>query len=429
MSTEANIPPAKHDPYAALKIAPFRNFQLSRFLLTFAIQMLETVLAWRLYEITNDPLALGLIGLFEAIPFIITSFFGGHAADTYNRYKIARGTIIAITCSFMTVGLILTGHIPIIKHLGITPIYLIVGFTGIARGFMAPAYQSIFPQLLPRNLYANGATWGSNAWQTAAVVGPAAGGVIYGYATSWYLPAIEITYGIGFILMVASFFLFLRVPVKETPPKEKHETLIESLTVGLKFVFNKQLMLSAISLDLFAVLFGGAVALLPVFAKDILHTGPQGMGLLRAAPFLGSVSMGFFLAYYPPTHKAGRNLMIAVTGFGLAIIGFALSESFYLSWVMLYLTGAFDNISVVIRQTILQVLTPDNMRGRVSAVNQIFIASSNEIGSFESGAMAKLMGTVPSVIFGGCMTLLVVIVTYFFAPQMRNLENLGEDTK
>lgn len=391
--------------------------------------MAETILMWRVYDITGSKWALGLIPLCEVIPSIITAFFGGHAADTYNRYKIVKGAILAITFSFTVIGLILTGHVGELTSLGILPIYFMVGFTGVARGFIGPSQQSIFPQLLPRHLYANGATWGSNTWQTAAVFGPALGGIIYGYASSFGLPAVELTFGLAVVLMLISFLLFMRIPEQATPPKEKKESFIDSLTVGLRFVFNKQIMLSAISLDLFAVLFGGAVALLPVFAKDILHIGPQGMGILRAAPFLGSVGMGFFLAYYPPTKKAGRNILIAVAGFGLATIGFALSQNFYLSFAMLFLTGAFDNISVVIRQTILQVTTPDNMRGRVSAVNQIFIASSNEIGGFESNAMAELMGTVPSVVFGGCMTLVVVVTTYFFAPQMRRLENLGEDTK
>ncbi len=410
---------AKHDPYAALKIPAFRNFQLSRFMLTFAVQMAETILGWKVYEITGDKLVLGLLGLSEALPFIATSFYGGHAADTFNRYRIARSTIIAITICFAIIGLFMSGTSPLIHQYGIMPIYIVIGISGIARGFMAPAYQSIVPHLLPRHLYANGATWGSNTWQTAAVVGPAVGGLLYGYTN------LETSFAVAVVLMVISFFIFLWVPVKETPPRPKEETLYESLTMGLKFVFKNQIMLSAISLDLFAVLFGGAVALLPVFAKDILHGGPQALGILRAAPFFGSVVMGLFMAYYPPTRHAGRNLLIAVTGFGIATIAFAFSESFVLSFAMLFLTGAFDNISVVIRQTILQVTTPDTMRGRVSAVNQIFIASSNEIGAFESGLAAKLMGTVPSVVFGGCMTLVVVISTYIFAPKMRKLKNLA----
>lgn len=410
---------SKPDPYAALRISPFRNFQLSRFLLTFSVQMAETIIGWKVYELTQDKLALGLIGLSEALPFIVTSFAGGHAADNFNRYKIARRTILGITLCFALIGFYMGGEAHLFNTYGVVPLYFIIAITGLIRGFMAPAFQSIFPQLLPRNLYANGATWGSNAWQTAAVVGPALGGFLYGFTS------VEVAFVVAVSLMALSFFVFLRVPIQETPKNEKRESIRESLTAGLKFVFGRQVMLSAFSLDLFAVLFGGAVALLPVFAKDILHAGPQGLGILRAAPFLGSVVMGVFLAHYPPTLKAGRNLLFAVAGFGLAIIGFALSENFILSWCMLFLTGAFDNVSVVIRQTVLQIMTPDNMRGRVSAVNQIFIASSNEIGAFESGLMAELLGTVPSVILGGCMTLVVVVFTYLLAPKMRTL-NLQE---
>jgi MFS family permease len=406
----------KVDAYASLKIAAFRNFQLSRFTLTFAVQMAETIIGWKIYELTHDKLALGLIGLSEALPFIVTSFYGGHAADLFNRYKIARRTILGIAACFAAIGLMMSGEATLFKTYGPLPIYIIIGISGVIRGFMGPAYQSIFPQLIPRELYSNAATWGSNTWQTAAVLGPALGGIIYGFTN------IEFAFSLAVALMLISFFIFLRVPVKETPPKVHKESLYQSLTAGLRFVFNKQVMLSAISLDLFAVLFGGAVALLPVFAQDILHIGPAGLGMLRASPFLGSITMGFFLAYFPPTHHAGRNLLTAVTFFGLATIGFALSENIILSFCMLFLTGAFDNVSVVIRQTILQTMTPDNMRGRVSAVNQIFISSSNEIGGFESTVVAEIMGTVPSVIFGGCMTLLVVSITFLFAPQMRKLK-------
>jgi MFS family permease len=406
----------KKDAYAALRIAAFRNFQTSRFLLTFAVQMAETIIGWKIYQITHDKLSLGLLGLSEALPFILTSLYSGHAADIFNRYRIARRTIVGVTLCFAVVGLMMSGNATLLKTYGVLPIYLVIGISGIARGFMAPAYQSIFPQLIPRELYPNAATWGSNTWQTAAVLGPALGGLLYGFTN------VEISFSVSVLLMIVSFFVFLRVPVRETPPKEKTETLYESLTAGLRFVFKTEEMLAAISLDLFAVLFGGAVALLPVFASDILKVGPEGLGILRASPFLGSVVMGFFLAYNPPTHNAGRNLLVAVTGFGLATIAFAFSENFYLSFAMLFLTGAFDNISVVIRQTILQTMTPDNMRGRVSAVNQIFISSSNEIGAFESGVAAKLMGTVPSVVFGGCMTLVVVSVTYLFSPKMRKLK-------
>ncbi len=406
----------KKDAYAALKIPTFFNFQLSRFLLTFSVQMLETIIAWRVYELTHDKLALGLIGLSEALPSIATSLLGGHAADLFNRYKIARRTIVGITLCFTAIGFMMAGHAPLLKEYGVYPIYFVIAVSGLIRGFMGPAFQSIFPQLVPRELYSNAATWGSNAWQTAAVMGPALGGIVYGFTS------LEFSFVLAITLMLVSFIVFLQIPVKETPPKEKTETLYQSLTAGLRFVFSTQEMLAAISLDLFAVLFGGAVALLPVFASDILHVGPQGLGVLRASPFLGSVVMGFFLAHNPPTQKAGRNLFVAVTGFGLATIGFALSETFLLSLMLLFLTGAFDNISVVIRQTILQSMTPDHMRGRVSSVYQIFVSSSNEIGAFESGLAAKLLGTVPSVIFGGCMTLVVVAGTYVLAPKVRKLK-------
>ncbi|MFN8277292.1 MAG: MFS transporter [Chitinophagales bacterium] len=404
------------DPFAALRVAGFRNFQLSRFLLTFAVQMAETIVAWKVYEITRDKLSLGLIGLSEALPFIVTTLYGGLAADTFNRYKIGRATILAITLCFVAIGFFMSGTAPMIGTYGVWPVYVAIGFSGVARGFMGPAYQSILPQLLPRPLYANGATWGSNTWQTAAVVGPAFGGFVYGYTN------VEISFAVAIALMLASFVVFLSVPVQETPPRSRSESLYESLTAGLRFVFNKKEMLGAISLDLFAVLFGGAVALLPVFASDILHSDARGLGLLRGAPFFGSLVMGLFLAFRPPVKRAGRNLFVAVTGFGLATIGFALSTNFALSFFMLFLTGAFDSISVVIRGTIMQLMTPDDMRGRVSSVNQIFISSSNEIGAFESGLAAKLMGTVPSVIFGGCMTLIVVATVYLMVPVMRHLQ-------
>ena len=414
----------KHDPYAVLRIAEFRNLQLSRFTLTFALQLAETILGWKVYELTHDKLALGLIGLSEALPFILTALYSGHAADTYNRYKIVKRTILLMWLCFAAVTILMFNDAVVLKTYGIWPIYLAIGISGIARAFYAPCMQSIIPRIIPRELYANGATWNSNIWQTAAVTGPAIGGLLYGMLKEYYHSDIaEIgSFSVSLVLIAASAFAFNSLHVQENPPKEKTESLSESLKVGLRFVFNKQEMLSAISLDLFAVLFGGAVALLPVYASDILHVGPQGLGVLRAAPFLGSVFMGLFLAFNPPTYNAGRNLLIAVCGFGIATIGFAVSQNFILSFAMLFLTGVFDNVSVVIRQTIMQVMTPDNMRGRVSAVNQIFISSSNEIGAFESGLAAKLMNTVPSVIFGGCMTLVVVAVTYVFAPKMRKLK-------
>ncbi|HSY76144.1 MAG TPA: MFS transporter, partial [Bacteroidia bacterium] len=271
----------RNDPYAVLRIVEFRNFQLSRFSLTFGIQLAETILGWKAYELTHDKLVLGLIGLSEALPFIVTALYSGHAADTYNRYKIVKRTIFAMFLCFAGITAFMFHDAQLLREYGIWPIYFLIGCSGIARAFMAPCMQSIVPQILPRELYANGATWGSNVWQTAAVTGPAAGGAIYGLLKVQYKDGIPeiVSFSIALALLAFSYYAFSRLKEKENPPKEKVETLLESLKAGLKFVYNKQEMLSAISLDLFAVLFGGAVALLPVYASDILHTGPAGLGL------------------------------------------------------------------------------------------------------------------------------------------------------
>lgn len=416
LDSNRNMNKKSTDTFAALRIPGFRNFQLTRFLLTFAVQMAEMGLAWKIYQLTNAQLALGLIGLAEAIPFIITSLFSGHLVDIHHRKKIALFSIIGIVFCFLLITILFFNADHFEQSKLINSIYFLIGLSGIVRGFMAPSLQSIFPHLVPTELYANASAWGSNTWQTAAVLGPAVGGFVLGYSN------IETLLSISLGIMTTSVFFFIKVPYTHQVVHRLKEPLLQSLTAGLRFVFNHKEMLGAISLDLFAVLFGGAVALLPVFAKDILHVGPQGLGILRASPFFGSAFMGFLLARYNPTAHAGRNLLVAVTGFGLATLGFALSKNFYLSIAMLFLTGLFDNVSVVIRQTILQTFTPDEMRGRVSAVNQIFIASSNEIGAFESGLTAKWMGTVPSVLFGGCMTLAVVGSITLLNAKLRKLK-------
>jgi hypothetical protein len=303
----------------------------------------------------------------------------------------------------------------ILNRFGTTPIFLIISAIGVARGFLAACFPSLMAQIVPRELYANSATWNSTVWHVASIIGPAIAGFIcaIGFSTA---------YMVNMILMTISVFSLMFIASKPLPAKEKAETLWESLAAGLKFVFNHQLILGALSLDLFAVLFGGAVAMLPAYADKILHVGSVELGFLRAAPALGAVLMAIIIAYRPPKRKAGRNLFVAIAGFGLATIFFAISTNFYLSVFFLILTGAFDNVSVVIRHTILQLSTPDHMRGRVSAVNSIFIGSSNEIGAFESGVAARGMGLKPSVVFGGVMTLLVVAVTAKIAPKLRKLD-------
>lgn len=400
----------RHDPFAALRIKDFRSFIAARFVITIAVQMQEVVVAWKIYELTKDVLSLGLIGLAEAIPALSVALFAGHIADIYDRRKIS-----LITVSFLflcSIGLFLIDR----AHLGSTValMYGIIFLTGIARGFIAPAFFSLLSQLVPKEIYSNSSTWNSSSWQIGAVAGPAIGGVLYGILGS------SATLMLVICMMGIAVYCVYKVK-SHGVPKRKEENIIESLKAGISFVFKSPIILGALSLDLFAVLFGGAVMLLPVFAKDILLIGPEGLGYLRAAPSLGAFITMIGMAYRPPVHKAGRNLLFAVAGFGLCIIGFGLSRNFYLSFVLLLFSGAFDSVSVIIRSVVLQVETPDHMRGRVSSVNTMFIGSSNEIGGFESGLMAKLMGTVPSVVFGGCMTLLVVTIATFSSISLRNL--------
>jgi MFS family permease len=411
----------KTDAYASLKVREFRLFLLFRFFTTIAIQMQGLIVGWQVYELTKDPFALGLIGLAEALPNIAVVLFAGHAADRYNRKRI----IIWFTLFFLTgtiaLFLFTVNRLGILIAFGALPIYIVVAMSGIARAFLYPSIIAMMAQIIPRRYYANASTWSSTMWHVAAITGPALGGLIYGF---FGVRAAYLT--VGFFVML-SLVLFSFVKNKPLQHIDTNETLFQRLSSGLKFVFKNQILLGSMSLDMFAVLFGGAIAMLPVFAAEILMVGPKGLGFLRAAPMVGSVLMSIVLAHKPPMVNAGRYLMIGITGFGLSIICFALSRNYYLSFTMLMLSGMFDNISVIIRATAMQLITPDEMRGRVASVNAIFIGSSNEIGSFESGLAAKLMGLIPSVIFGGIMTLGIVGFTSKFAPKLRrmNLRELG----
>lgn len=408
-------PPPAHDSYAALRFREFNFFVAARFLLTVAIQIQSTVVGWQIYDLTKDPLSLGLIGLAEAIPFMSVILYAGHLADLINRKKII---ILALVAYFSGALLLLlfTWRLSwVIGTWGVAPIYLVICLIGVARGFAGPSFSSMVVQLVPRELYANAVTWNTTVWQVAAVSGPALGGLLYGFA------GITSAYATVVVLIALSLSLITLIAARPVPKTEVRESLKTRLLDGISFVFNNQVLLSALSLDLFAVFFGGAVALLPIFASEVLRVGPEGLGLLRAAPALGSALMGLVLAHRPPLRNSGRKLLVYVAGFGGCIILFALSRNFYLSLGLLALSGALDSISVVIRGTILQLLTPDEMRGRVSAVNSIFVGSSNEIGSFESGVTARLMGLVPAVVFGGSMTVLVVGITALTAPRLRAL--------
>ncbi|MBK8383041.1 MAG: MFS transporter [Ignavibacteria bacterium] len=406
----------KPDPYAALRFWEFRNFTIARLCITIASQMQAVIVGWQIYEITKDPFSLGLIGLAEAIPSISVLLFAGHLTDISDRKKIVLYSVLLMSfCSLMLL-LITSDLIHSLSENKLILIYSVIFLSGIGRGFSAPSFFAFVSQLVPKETLPNAITWNTTTWQTGAVTGPAIGGLLYGFigATNTFITIV--------IFWIISVFMILPIKNKPVPVIIGIQSLKEKLTAGLKFVFERKIVLGAISLDLFAVLFGGAVALLPIFAGEILFAGPEGLGILRAAPSIGAVIMAVTMTRRPFTKNAGKNLIISVFGFGLCIILFGISKNFYLSLIILALSGAFDSVSVVIRATIIQLMTPDNMKGRVSAVNSIFIGSSNEIGAFESGVAAKLLGTVPSVIFGGVMTILIVTVVTFAFPKLRRLK-------
>jgi MFS family permease len=409
------------NPYLALRLPEFRYYLAMRFCITLAVQIESVVVGWQVYQITQDPLSLGLIGLVEAIPAMTVTLFAGHLVDISNRRNIILITYIglffsAIALTFSTFD----SYQTFILSMGVSPtlpIYLAIFITGLARGFLAPANFAFMSQIVVnKEEMSNAITWNSSNWQIATIGGPALAGLLYGFL------GITVTYCIQTFLVLLSIIFCLLIASKPVLPKSDRLPIKQSLREGIAFVFSNQLIISAISLDLFAVLFGGAVALLPIFASDILHVGAEGLGFLRSAPAIGSVLMMLFLTYRPIKKQAGGILLWSVGGFGICMILFALSTSFWLSLFLLALSGAFDSVSVLIRSTLLQTLTPENMKGRVSAVNSIFIGSSNEIGAFESGVAAKWLGTEPSVIFGGCMTILVVIVTSLIAKKLRKLD-------
>jgi MFS family permease len=407
----------QRNPYAALRIPEFRLYITARFCVTLAIQVQSVVVAWQVYELTKDPLSLGLIGLAEAIPSIGVSLYAGHVADVVQRKRIILFCVATLlACSSALLAFTFTAG-SFFSLYGVLPIYGVIFVSGIARGFLSPAFFSFMPQLVPRELYSNAVTWNSTLWETATIAGLALGGVLYIFG-------VQLAYTIDVALTLVGLSLLTMIGNKPLPASTTEEGVSEKIKAGLRFVFQNKIILSAISLDLFAVLFGGAVALLPIFADEVLHVGSVGLGVLRASPSIGALMMAFYITHNPIQKNAGKILLYCVAGFGVCMILFALSTNFWLSLFILVVSGGFDCISVIIRSTLLQTLTPENMKGRVSAVNHIFVGSSNEIGMFESGFVAKLMGAVPSVIFGGCMTLAVVGVTSWVSKSIRQLQRL-----
>lgn len=407
------------DPYAVLRNPDYRWFIASLGLVTLGLQMQGVVVAWQVYDRTGDPLALGLVGLSEALPFLAVALFGGHAADRVNRLRLCMASTLSLAFCSALLLLFTWRSLSGPLAMAVAPIYGIIFLTGIVRAFYRPANVALGTDLLPKELYANGSTWRVSVFHMGMVIGPAVGGVVY----AWRGPVTA--HCLVMVLLVAGFAGLLLIRYAPKPVRPREGSLFASLAEGLRFVFSRRLLLGAISLDLFAVLFGGAVAVLPVFAKEILNAGPQGLGALRAAPAVGSVLMGITMAHLPPLRRAGRTLLVCVAAFGVAMIAFALSRSFLLSLLLLAASGAVDNVSVVLRATLLQTLTPEHMLGRVSSVNQVFIGSSNEIGAFESGLAARFLGLVPSVVFGGCMTLLAVALTTWKVPELRKMDRIG----
>ena len=415
---------SKHDPYAALRFKEFNFFLLIRFLLVLAWSMQFIIIEWEVYNLTKDPLSLGLIGLFEIVPAISTSLFAGHIVDQKEKKKLFVLAIIA----FLFVSFAFFSITSSYAYLNYTSkqillgIYLLVFFGGFVRAFFGPIIFSLVALIVSKNAYPNAASWSSSTWQFASVLGPA----FAGFSIAWL--GIHMSMGFVFLAVLISLILTFFIKKKPILNTKIGEPILDSLKAGLYFVFKTKSILVAITLDMVAVLFGGAIALLPIFAQDILHVGSQGFGMLRAAPAVGALIIMFASAYIPVSRNAGKKLLIAIFCFGISIILFGISSMFYLSLFALFLYGITDGISMIIRQTILQLKTPDEVRGRVASVNSIFIGSSNELGAFESGLTAKLMGTVPAVVFGGIMTLCSVGYTNLKFPDFKNLD-LSDDLK
>ena len=397
----------KQDAFAALRYRDFSIVTLNQFCLTLAILIQEIIVAYSLYPLTKDPLTLGLIGLAEAIPFIALSLWGGYFADRFNKQSIMK------ICLFFAIPLpsVLWGlfYAYGLKHIELSTlswgVYAVIFGLGTIRGFYNPSATSLKPFLIPRDIYANGATWTTIGWQSGVIIGPMLGGLMLAFLG-------RETSLISVAVLLALCFLLVNLLSKRTFPKIETEHVLQSLGEGFRFIAKTKIVLWAISLDLVSVLFGGVIALLPIFAEDILKIGPEGLGYLRAAPSIGALITMIALTRFPPTRHAWRNMLLAVAGFGLFTLLFAYSNYLWLSLFALAMTGACDSISVVIRQTILQIYPPENMRGRVAAVNGMFVSSSNELGAFESGLAAKYLGPVIATVFGGSMTLLVVVLSW-----------------
>ena len=413
MTSDSREPKAEiHDPYAALRHGEFRWFMLSGFLLSLAMQMQTTILGWQVYAITGTAWSLGLVGLAEAAPFLALTLVGGHVADTRDRRAISLSFVALLAAGAAVLFGFNLHKLPSTA----LPFYAVQAAAGLARAFYRPASSALATELVPREVYANAAAWRTTQFQVAMVAGPALGGLVYGFVSPRAAYGLEL----GLLLAGAAFLACVK-----PRPRAASASARPAFFEGVRFVWREKSILGAMTLDLFAVLFGGAPALLPIFAgPGFLNVGAEGLGLLRAAPAIGSVLMSLALAHLPPLKRAGKVLLWNVGLFGLCWIVFALSKHFWLSFFLLALSGATDDVSVVVRSTLVQTLTPPEMMGRVQAVNGFFIGSSNEVGAFESGFAASLLGVVPSIILGGCLTVAVVALTAWRVPALRNLREI-----
>lgn len=418
MSDDSPIKQVTTDPFAALRVTQYRNLVTGRFMFVMSLRMITSVVGWWIYELTNDPLAIGLVGLSEFVPAFIMALYAGHVIDRSEKRNLMLRSIFVYLCVAGALLFLSSGYIA--SHLKNNQIALCIYglfvITGLIRSFVGPSFSTMIAGIVPRHLLQNAITWNQGAFLTASVTGHATGGFLIHFI------GIHNTLIVVCSIMAASLLVLAFLKKQQPLAKPAQQTTLQSMGEGLRFVFKTKEILGALSLDLFAVLFGGAVALVPIYARDILQVGSIGFGWLNAATDIGAIISVLTLTFIPMRRNQGRKLMYAVAGFGVCIIIFGLSKWFILSFLALVIAGIMDGVSVVTRGTIMQLKTPDHVRGRVMSVSSMFINSSNELGQFESGTMARLLGVIPSVVFGGCMTIGVVIVTWFKAPSLRKMQ-------
>ncbi len=403
-----------NDSRAAFRYPAFTIFQTARCLVVLALEMQAVAVGWQVYEITKRPLDLGLVGLAQFLPGIVLFLVAGHVADVFDRRKVLIACEAGFGICFLLL-LLLTGY----RIQSVAPIYVVLVLLGIVRSFNGPASRSILPHLVPEEHFQNSVAWASGIFQIATILGPVFGGLIYAIFRGPFA-----VYLIAVVIAAVAVGLLLKLKVN-SKSREKVETSTSSVFEGVRYIWREKLILGAISLDLFAVLLGGAVALLPVYAKEILNTGPWGLGILRSAPGIGAGIMAVVIAYKPLRKNVGATMLWCVAAFGLFTVLFGISRSMVFSIIALFIVGATDMVSVIVRGTLIQVATPDEMRGRVNAVDMIFIGASNELGQFESGVTAQWFGTVPAVILGGIGAIVVTGLWAWMFPALRKVNQLS----